>query len=451
VNSIPDILREHLEFLLEDVTASSVVWAGYSGGCDSSALLHALHKWGREHEIRVLAVHVNHHLHPEAATWAGFCAEQCALLGVPLRTVEVDVSPLNGRSLEARARQLRYDACRALLGSGDCFLTAHHQEDQAETLLLQLLRGSGVHGLSAMPERTPFGPGWHVRPLLSCPRADLIGYARAQGLQWLDDPSNADTSHDRNYLRHKIMPRLRQRWPAAAEVMTRAARWQAEAATLLDEMAALDLETTRGPRPECLSVPALCALSPARCAQVLRLWIKSLGLAAPYAAHLEQVRHDLLHARRDSRARVRWPGAEVRRHRDLLYAGQHDSDNGDDEETLVDCVWDPSMPLQLPWGRLSAHKAKGVGLAARHVQQHGLRIRRRRGGEVCRPAWRTHRQSLKKLLQETGVPPWQRERLPLIYCGDELAAVADLWVCHPWQAAADEAGWVFRWEPADEN
>ncbi len=450
MNSVLENLNEALKFLL-DAAAPPVLWAGYSGGRDSTVLLHALHAWGAEHGLRVQAAHVNHHLHPQAAEWAAFCAGQCAQLGIPLRIIEVDVHPLHGRSLEAHARQLRYDACRALLGSGDCFLTAHHQEDQAETLLLQLMRGSGVHGLAAMPQRTPFGPGWHVRPLLSCPRADVIAYARARGLRWLDDPSNVDTSHDRNYLRHEIMPRLRQRWPAAAEVMARAARWQAEAAALLDELAAADLTRARGPREECLSVPALCELSPARCAQVLRLWIKSLGLPAPYATHLDQIQRDLLHARRDSRARVRWPGAEARRHRDLLYAARQDSGDGEEEETLVDCPWDPSKPLQLPWGGLSAYKTKGVGLAARHVQRHGLRVRRRQGGEVCRPAWRAHRQSLKKLLQEADVPPWRREHLPLIYCGEELAAVADLWVCHPFQTAADEEGWVFYWEPVEKN
>lgn len=446
-SSIPAVLQGCLSFLLNGPTASPVLWIGYSGGCDSSVLLHALHDWASGRQARVQAVHVNHQLHPRAAEWAEFCAQQCARCGIPLRIIEVDARPLNGKSPEAWARQLRYNACRALLGAGDCFLTAHHQDDQAETVLLQLLRGGGVRGLAAMPERAPLGDGWHLRPFLSCPRADLIEYAQAQGLQWLDDPSNADTGYDRNYLRHEIMPRLHQRWPAVDQVMARAARWQAEAAALMDEMAAADLEHARGPRPQCLSVAALCDLSPLRCAQVLRVWLKSLALPVPHAAHLAQISRDLLHARRDGQGCVRWPGAEVRRHRDLLYAAQHAPAGDDDLESTRDYPWDPARPLQLPWGRLSAHKTKGVGLAARWVTQQGLHVRRRRGGEVCRPAWRNHRQSLKKLLQEAGVPPWQRERLPLIYCSEKLAAVADLWVCHPWQAAADEAGWVFRWEP----
>jgi tRNA(Ile)-lysidine synthase len=422
------------------------LWVGYSAGCDSSVLLHALHDWTSKHPARLQALHVNHQLHPRSGEWAEFCTQQCARYEIPIRIIEVDARPFDGKSPEAWARQLRYDACRALLGASDCLLTAHHQDDQAETVLLQLLRGSGVHGLAAMPERAPFGQGWHVRPLLSCPRTDLIEYAREQGLQWLDDPSNTDIGYDRNYLRHEIMPRLRQRWPAADEVMARAARWQAEAAALMDEVAAADLERARGPRPGCLSVTALCDLNPARCAQVLRVWLKSLALPVPHAAHLDQISRDLLHARSDSQGCVRWPGAEVRCHRDLLYAAQHDSDSGDDEATLVDCLWDPSKPLQLPWGKLSAYKSKGVGLAARWVQQYGLRIRRRQGGEICQPAWRKHRQSLKKLLQEADVPPWQREQLPLIYCGEVLAAVAGLWVCHPWQAAADEEGLIFHWE-----
>lgn len=418
-------------------------WVAFSGGLDSTVLLHAMAALRPRLGAGLCAVHVNHGLQAAAADWARQCQEVCDGLGVQLRNIGVDARPASGESPEAAARHARYDALRALTEAGDCLLTAHHQDDQAETVLLQLLRGSGVAGLAAMPAQTPFAAGWHARPLLDLSRDELQAYAAAHALRWIDDPSNFDTGLRRNYLRHEILPRLRQQWPAFARTLSRSAAHNAETARLLDEIGAEDFAVVAGPKAATLSIDALMQLSPERLNNVVRYWLRALELPLPSTAHLERLHEDILKAAQDSAPLLAWPGAEVRRYRSLLYAmwplPPHDP------EQVV--AWDLTAPLDLP--------TCGGCLDARHVAGHGLRrvllkdrpvtVRFRRGGEHCRPAGRGHTHELRKLLQESAVPPWLRERVPLLYVGEELAAVADLFVCEGFQAGAGEAGMELEW------
>ena len=210
------------------------VWIAYSGGLDSTVLLRAAAAVRERLPGALWAVHIDHGLHPDSGRWGEHCRVTCEDLAIPLLGRRVEVQPGRGESLEAVARAARYGEFSALLAPGDLLLTAHHQDDQAETLLLALIRGSGVHGLAAMPRGG--GPGaWPAGPPPAGPRArPLEHYARTLGLTWLEDPTNREPAMDRNYLRNLVLPLMRERWPAVSATLARSAAHCAEAAVLVD-------------------------------------------------------------------------------------------------------------------------------------------------------------------------------------------------------------------------
>ncbi len=417
----------------------------YSGGMDSHVLLHALAALRDTLGVSVGAVHVNHGLQPHAADWQEHCAAVCRELGVEYVALSVDARAAAGESPEAAARKARYTALAEWLPGQHCLLTAHHQDDQAETLLVQLMRGSGVHGLAAMPVRSVLGQGVHLRPLLDCPRTDLQAYAHAEGLNWIEDPSNRDTGFTRNFLRHRVLPELQRRWPGSSASLARSAAHQAEAASLLDELAAEDLATLSGP-DAALSRPGLDVLSAQRQRNVLRFWIRQKTGGCPSSAVLARIQQDVLHSRPDAVPCVRWGRFELRRYRDRLYVLQQMTA----PPTAQELDWSLEAPLfiQQAGGVLSATPHTGQGIRESALGGKGVRVGWRRGGESCVPAGRGQHHSLKKLFQEQGIPPWQRARIPLIYIGGQLAAVAGLWVCEPFQAGPDEPGLLIQWRQA---
>lgn len=295
------------------------VWVAFSGGLDSTVLLHLLAARPEASSLPLAAIHVDHGLHPDSAAWAEHCRQVCAALGVPLTVRRLTLRRRPGESLEALAREGRYAILRELAGPGDLVLTAQHQDDQAETLLLALLRGSGVKGLAAMPQVAPLGQARLLRPLLGHTRAQLLAWAQARGLRWLDDPSNADPAFDRNFLRARVMPLLTERWPACAASLSRSAAHCAAAQGLIEGQAAAELPRLIGSRPGTLSLSRLAALEPALLAAVLRYWIAGLGLPPPDSRHLGRIQDESLTARPDRQPLVTWPGAEARRYRDDLY------------------------------------------------------------------------------------------------------------------------------------
>ena len=397
---------------------------GFSGGADSYALLHALAALGglgRE----VLAVHVHHALQPQAEAWTTQCADMADALGLAFQLLRVNVPSASGQGLEAAARAARYTALAELMRAGDVLLTAHHRDDQAETLLLQLLRGAGSAGLASMPSLVPFGPGWHGRPLLEQSRDALRDYLRRQDLDWIEDPSNRSLAAARNYLRHRIIPALHARWPAATRTLARAARHQAETQELLCALGRADIETVAGDEPGTLSVAALRTLSRARLHNALRVWLADKGLPLPNAARLEQVRNRVLGAAADAQPHLHWPGGELRRYRDTLY-GMPELPPHDPAQIIA---WSLEAPLRIPsLGRdLSVIELRAN---AAELKRSGepLSIRFRRGGERCRVNGRGHK-ALKTLLQEAGVPPWERDRIPLLYVGERLHEVIGYCLC----------------------
>ena len=419
----------------------------YSGGLDSHVLLHALGAVRDRLDARIAAVHVHHGLQAEADQWETHCRDVCAALDIDFKVLAVDARAGRGESPEAAARSARYGALAAWLPTRHCLLTAQHQDDQAETLLLQLLRGSGVSGMAAMPETSACGKGLQMRPLLGVTRAALQDYARQHALVWIEDSSNSDTAFDRNFLRHRVMPLLHERWPAASSSLSRSAAHCAAASELLARQAADDLQALPGSQHETVSASGLAALPGARRDNALRAWLKLHTRHAPSTAVLTRIVEDVLNSREDAGPCVHWDRFEVRRYRDDVYclAQRQAVDAGDELN------WTLSGPLALPGagGRLTATPARGSGLRRAAITAGGVRIAWRRGGERCHPPGREQHHSLKKLFQEAGIPPWERDRIPLIYLGDELAMVAGLWVCGPFQASAAEDGIVIDWQPED--
>jgi tRNA(Ile)-lysidine synthase len=428
----PAWLRQRLRSLLGPLRDRQLCLA-YSGGLDSCALLCALAAL-RTHERFVLrALHVNHQLHPQASTWARQAQARARRLRVPCEVLKVTVNTGSGESLEAAARAARYQALISRLHSGELLLTAHHQEDQLETVLLALMRGSGVRGLSAMAAVSEFRHARVVRPLLPVARAQLERYVRRRAFSWSEDPSNTDERFDRNYLRRVVVPLLRARWPAAAATVSRSAAHLAETRKLLEQLGQQHLSSARdGPA---LRVSALRRLSAAERGNALRVWIAQRGLPAPDQARMLEVCGPMLAARPDATPCVRWQGVELRRHGDRLFA----------------CT--PSAPQETPevarwnWRRQPCLSLGPAGSLELVRDRHGdvrlsalprlLSVRYRNGGERLKGTHGHH--ALKDLLQKKGLVPWQRLNVPLVMHGETIVAVADLWLA-PQYGGGDAPG-----------
>src|SRR5688572_10729931 len=411
----------------------------FSGGADSTALLHALAQL-RSDSLQVRAVHVNHHLQPNADQWAVHAAEVAQRLDVQLQVLDARIAAKKGESVEAAARLRRYDLMAGALQPDEVLLTAHHRDDQLETFLLQLIRGAGVAGLAAMPAKARFARSWHLRPLLDVTRAALVDYVRRTGLEWIEDTSNADTRFDRNFLRVQVLPALRERWPGIAANVARSAAHMAEARELLDEIASGDLADSRAGTT--LQCAALRALDNAHQRNALRYWLRELGFTLPSAARLEEIAVGVLHARPDASPVVRWPAAEVRRYRDRLYALSPlppAPRNG--------ITWDwkqnPRLELAPGLGILKLGRSGG-GLRVRELPCP-LRIEWRSPGAKLRPQPDRPARTLRYLFQESGVVPWMRSRVPILVSGQRLIAVAGLGVDVEFHPAGSQTDLRLQW------
>ncbi|TDF78255.1 tRNA lysidine(34) synthetase TilS [Pseudomonas sp. H9] len=400
-----------------------------SGGLDSTVLLHLLVSLSRQQSLPPLRViHIHHGLQAAADAWPAHCQRLCDDLGVELRIIHVTVSP--GASLEQGARDARYAAFAQALRPSEVLLTGQHREDQAETLLFRLLRGTGLRGLGAMPEQRPLGQGVLVRPLLGVARHDLEDYARAQGLSWVEDPSNSDLQFSRNYLRHQVFPTLLQRWPQAAQNLARCAEHLSEAQGLLDELALQDLAQAATPAPfdwlglDSLDVSVLQRLSAPRQRNALQFWLAQ-------RTRLPDARHwagweSLRDAASDGRPLWRLTDGELHRSHARIWwlAGPWLK-----TPTPQRCWPDPAVPLAL--GDNGSVSLSGT------LPQGALRIAYRQGGETLAVSGRGQR-DLKRLFNELQLPAFVRGRLPLLYCDEQLVAVANL-------PQLSQGAWQLHW------
>lgn len=413
-----------------------------SGGMDSVALLHFL-RYKLHTSLPIVALHVNHHLQAAADAWQTFCVELCENWQVPLQILSVDIVRGTGDSLEATARAARYEALFSQLRAGDVLLTAHHADDQAETVLLQLLRGAGPKGLAAMPLQIENKSGViQYRPFLNTTRAAIAMYVKENQLKHIDDLSNEDIAFDRNYLRQHVIPLLQQRWPSYAKTLSRSAQLSAELINWATPLWQTALETcVDAQKPKCLDRRKLMRFSSYECSEVLRLWLEQQGFALPSLAQMQQLLNLVYQYRADSQAAVKWGDVVIRVYQQHLYA-----------LSLRDTI--PCLGV-FPWTEfdntlrienlhLQAKKIEGQGIALTYLQDCEVRFREE--GERFHAAGRVGSHPLKKLFQEWGIPPWQRARIPLIYAQGELIAVIGF-ACHADKLAAEnELGIEFSYQ-----
>jgi tRNA(Ile)-lysidine synthase len=391
---------------------------GYSGGLDSTVLLHALATLPGFDRQRLRAVHVDHGLHRDSESWSKRCAEFASGLAVPMQTLQVQVRGVADYGPEGAARRARYAAFTSALQSGDLLLTAHHADDQAETLLLRALRSAGLEGLAAMRPLRALGPAWLGRPLLDTPRSAIADYAQRHSLNWIEDPSNADERLDRNFLRHRVFPLLEARWPQARRALADSARHlrgaDAAARAELDRRVAAATGESAGQ----LLIPQLLEFANDEIATLIRHWLMQCALPPPPPRVLDDLLTQMTKAQTDRNLHVRWPGGEVRRYRDRLFAMPPQSSLAQ----WTDRDW--NLPEAFDFGDGRVLRLNGSTPPRR------LQVRARRGGEALVVADNRPRRDLRLLFQEHGIPPWQRERLPYVYDGTTLIAVGDRFVEH---------------------
>lgn len=410
---------------------------GLSGGLDSVCLLHLLAN--SEHAFSVEAVHVHHGLSPNADAWAAHCEALCSSLELPCSVVKVQVPRDSGLGLEAAARAERYKAFERV--QADAWLLAHHQDDQAETVLLQLLRGAGVQGLSAMAVERALANGVSAfRPLLGVSKASLREYAERNQLTWVEDESNADAHYDRNFLRLNILPALEQRFPAAKQVLARSAQHLAESAQLLEEVAQDDaVHAVKSGR---LDLAFLSQLSQARATNLLRFWLSSVTPLPLTTARLQNAMRQLLNAKQNALISIKLGQGYLHR-----YQGEAWFEPGTQQTEAFDLPWQGETNLQLPHGTLHFVETIGQGLAVDKIDKKGWHIRSRQGGERIKIDPKRPTRTLKHWLQDANIPPWQRESLPLLLWKDTLVAVPSAGVAVEYQAAEGAAGYVLDWQP----
>jgi tRNA(Ile)-lysidine synthase len=414
------------------VRAGDRLAAALSGGIDSVLLLHVLRALSGEKGFLLSALHVNHGISPHADRWQAFCEQLCEDWAVPLHVRRVVVEPGGGSGLEAAARRARYAAFADM--EADWLALAHHRDDQAETLLLNLLRGAGLAGAAAMPtvRDCPGRPGLRlIRPLLAVSRADIERHARAAGLTWIDDDSNTDDRHTRNFLRSRVVPLLRQRFAGCETALARAASHFAEGEHLLNELARIDAE--RILREGRIVVSRLALLEDARARNLLRFVMRSAGVVPPESTTLHEIVRQLCSAAADRQLRFFLGNAWLHRYRGEAWLTPHAEPGGDMD-------WQGESRLR--WGSrmLRFEAVTGMGISRNKLGRAAVRITARRGGERLQPDCQRPRRTLKKLLQEHAVPPWERERLPLLWCGPDLVWVPGIGIDCAWQCAAGEPG-----------
>ena len=410
------LLKALFDCLTQCIQCERVVVA-YSGGVDSHSLLHVAKCLSDRHEygIDLLALHINHQLQVGSDTWVTHCRSICTRLGVEFKAINVDARPSRGQSPEEAARNARYHAIEQQLQRGDLLLTAHHQDDQAETVLLQLLRGSGVAGLAAMLPSRPLGKAIHARPFLSVAREAIADYADHHKLDFIEDPSNQNDQFHRNYLRRTVMPLILARWPSAAAVIARAAHNSAKAQHLNQQLASMDRQTVEYEGN--IRIAALRALAYSRQQNVLRHWIRNKTGRFPSSKKLQAINTTVLAARQDANPLVELGRYQLRRYRDTLYLVPQVHETLP-KDWLV--KWsNPGQPLSID--ELGTRLVPDI-LPQPLPQGVCITVRLRQGGEVLSRKGRP-KKALKDVFQEAAVPPWQRHRIPLIYYNDDLVGL----------------------------
>ena len=407
-----------------------------SGGVDSVVLLHLLHSLQKKHGFTLNATHVHHGLSKNADKWVKFCEKLCAKLSIPLDVHYVKLPQKKSLGIEGEARRLRYE--KLLQSKSDLVVLAHHADDQAETFLLQLIRGAGVKGLSSMAHFDDARRLW--RPLLNTSRIDIEKYAKQHKLKWIEDESNLNTDFDRNFIRSKVLPILKNRFNHIIKVISRSSAHLAEAQNLLDDLAKLDLKKhlKSGNYNHKLQVKSFNKLSLTRAKNILRYWLELNDQMMPSKDLLDELLRQVLHAKKDAELKIELSkDYEIRRYKDEIYLVHKNQKTHKNYEI----VWNGESEILLPNGtKLKFKKVKGKGISLEKIKHKKLMISNRKGGESFNPDSKRPTKKIKQILQESDLPPWERVNLPLIFVGDELASVPNFGIDIKFQAKPKEEG-----------
>ena len=434
---------------MRNLRRDSRVAVALSGGIDSVVLLDVLAALRKRLRVDLAAIHVNHGLSPNAPAWERFCADLCATRDIPLTTRHVQLSRTAGASVESIARDARYRALGEAAAAQEiaAIAIAHHRDDQAETVMLQLLRGSSERGLAAMPEWRIGGAGIALwRPLLGVTRSDIAAYARPRGLGWIEDESNTDTRHKRNFVRNRLFPVLESGFGGYRTSLARAAERASEAAALADALAEID--DRANPDRDAFAVAYLRTLGPLRARNLLRWTLARRDLAIPNADRLAEFVRQALEAARDRNPMLELDGTRA------LHCGRgFVRILGSFAPQPFRAAWNLELELAFPHGTLRFARATGSGIAAGRVPAAGLSVRSRIGGERCRVAANGRNRTLKNLFQEAGVPEPLRDGWPLVVATADsqgvevVVAIPDIAVGVDWQCPPGKPGWTVAWEP----
>lgn len=432
---------QYLQTLIQDKQPVERLWIAYSGGVDSHALLVRIHELRDQLPAIAGAIHIHHGISQNADQWQTHCQLICRELGIHLHSVNVQLT--EGEGLEDQARAARYRAFEDRLGENDAILLAQHEDDQAETLLLQAIRGGGPRGLAAMPAVSRLGDGYLLRPMLNISKADILAYAQAQGLQWIEDESNEDVRFDRNFLRQKIFPLLKERWPSVSRTLARSAAHTADLVNFSEALWADELSNLAGQHPQTLSISSLLQLPQENAALYIKAMCRQLAVAMPATVHIKELLHKQLAASSDRQIKIKWPGGEFRRYENDLFIipSQPETLNASWEYQ-----WDGqrSLCIEELHGELRLQASTGSGIRA-DLFSDGVQVKPRSGGEKIKARGDAHHRELKAVYQYHHIPPWLRERMPLLYHRDTLIAVADIVIAEDACAAAGERGFEPVW------
>jgi tRNA(Ile)-lysidine synthase len=427
------------DLILNTFPETKKIWIAYSGGMDSSVLLHMVfsnrEKIGKSFGV----VYVDHGIQEDSLGWGDFCKTQCDYYGLCFTKININEKVPKGSSIEAWAREKRYELIGQVMNKNDLLFTAHHQDDQVETFFLQALRGAGPRGLSSMPLFKDITNAIHVRPLLNYSRSELKFYAKEKKLSWQEDSSNTDTKFDRNYLRNKVIPAFEKRWPSYRKTISRLIVHQQECASLMSEIGLQDLKIVSHKKQ--LNLNMLRDLSVARQKNIIFIWLQKLQIETPNSKHINQIVSDLINTKSDNANCINWRTVEIRKYKNLLYAYKRTHKNVDN----INLKWDISRPLKIMDEILIAKTQIGNGLSKKSIENKNIRVQYRIGGEKLRLNNTTKSKTVKQLFQERGVLPWERDSFPMIYVNGVLIAIPGICIDIDYAAADDEPSWKIVW------
>ena len=427
-----------LQLVIDRLPRTGKIWVGFSGGADSTALLLALHQAGNRLVAPIHAIHFHHGLNPDADSWLDHCRKFCGERGIPFSSHHLEIQTSGGSSTEEESRNCRYQAVAELLGHDETYLTAHHADDQAETLFLNLMRGSGIEGLAGIPPLRKLGKGRVARPLLQWGRSDLEAWLLRQGVNWMEDPSNVDETFDRNYLRNNLFPTLETRWPGVVKRLTRSARIARLTSEALADFVNFHSRDLLGSKYRMPLEPLLQLEQPMQ-ALVFRQWLRGQEIPVLSEVRIYEFLNQLADSNEASQAEVRWNQWQLKRYRNFIWL--------QDLSTLAACAgqsWHEGMKLEL-----------GAGLG--HLQLHGDAVSippawkvdsRHEGGKI-RMWEKGNRQTLKEMFRLSGIPPWMRAAIPVLYWDGEPVAIGDWIITQKMKSWLDSEHLEYRWHPAD--